>query len=84
MAAARVSNRIKMPDMSKHHRWKKRPAERSGAGGDEPHFEDLPPVHIDRERLEMALRGERTLLPESVRTAEDFISFMDHVAKDVR
>jgi hypothetical protein len=73
-----------MPEMSKHHRWKRRPADGTGVGADVPQFEDLPPVHIDRERLNLALRGERSLLPDSVRTAEDFISFMDHVAKDVR
>jgi len=46
-------------------------------------FEDLPPVHIDRQRIDRALSGERTIIPEGL-SAEEIIRFMDHVAKDVK
>jgi hypothetical protein len=46
-------------------------------------FDDLPPVYVDRERIDKALSGERTIIPNGL-SAEDICRFMDHVAKDVR
>lgn len=46
-------------------------------------FEDLPPVHIDRQRLDKALGGERTIIPNGL-SAEEISRFIDHAAKDVK
>lgn len=75
-----------MASMSKHQRDNRRPGDEHRDGWRVPmveKFEDVPPVHIDRERLDRAMQGTRTIIPPGL-SAEEICSFMDHVAKDVK
>lgn len=42
-----------------------------------------PPVHIDIERMDRALEGKRTVIPNGL-SVQEICQFIDHVAKDVR